>query len=77
MRGFWWWQREYVSGELGGDGELEELRFYGMTEALAMISPRRHAGAGTAEVVAGLSEAERLARPTRRCCVSDRGWSME
>ena len=27
---------KHVSGELGGDGELEGLRFYGLTEALGL-----------------------------------------
>ncbi len=29
-------EERHVSGELGGDGELEGLRFYGMGEALAL-----------------------------------------
>ena len=29
-------EERHVSGDLGGDGELEGLRFYGMTEALAL-----------------------------------------
>ena len=29
-------EEKHVSGELGGDGELEGLRFYGLTEALGV-----------------------------------------
>ena len=71
-------EEQYVSGELGGDGELEELRFYGMAEALAM-----QLAAPTRRVLERLNwwlalpEADRLAQTHTPVLRQDRGWSME
>jgi hypothetical protein len=51
-----------VSGTLGGDGELENLRFYGMREALALELARpTRLVLERVELWLGMTEAERLA----------------
>ncbi len=51
-----------VSGTLGGDGELENLRFYGMQEALALELARpTRLVLERVELWLGMTEAERLA----------------
>ena len=53
-----------VSGTLGGDGELENLRFYGMREALALELARpTRLVLERVELWLGMTEAERLALP--------------
>lgn len=69
---------EHVHGTLGGDGELEALRFYGMREALALdlALPTRK----VLEVLQDwltLSPAERRARTHTPVLLRDRGWIME
>lgn len=68
----------HVSGEIGGDGELEELRFYGMTEALALelALPTRRV-LERLKAWLGLSEAERHAETHTPVLLRDRGWIME
>ena len=66
-----------VTGELGGDGELDNLRFYDMAEALALdlAAPTRR----MLEQLRGwleMSETERDARTHVRV-LKDRGWKME
>jgi 8-oxo-dGTP pyrophosphatase MutT (NUDIX family) len=66
-----------VTGTLGGDGELDNLRFYDMREALALdlAMPTRR----MLEQLRGwlaMSEAERDERTHVRV-LKDRGWKME
>lgn len=66
-----------VTGTLGGDGELDNLRFYGMAEALALdlAGPtRRMLEQLRAWLV--MSETERGAR-SHVLVLKDRGWRME
>ena len=71
-------QSDHVSGTLGGDGELEELRFYGMTEALALdlALPTRRV-LERLKLWLALSEPERSALEETPVLLRDRGWLME
>jgi 8-oxo-dGTP pyrophosphatase MutT (NUDIX family) len=67
----------HVTGTLGGDGELDNLLFYDMDEALALdlAAPTRR----MLEQLRGwlvMSETERSSR-TRVAVLKDRGWKME
>jgi 8-oxo-dGTP pyrophosphatase MutT (NUDIX family) len=66
-----------VGGTLGGDGELDNLRFYDMAEALALdlAAPTRRM-LEQLRTWLTLSEAERDAR-THVPVLKDRGWKME
>ncbi len=67
-----------VSGTLGGDGELDNLRFYGMQEAMALdlaIPTRRVLERLRTWLT--LSEEERLAQTHTAVLKRDRGWVME
>jgi 8-oxo-dGTP pyrophosphatase MutT (NUDIX family) len=66
-----------VSGALGGDGELDNLRFYDMAEALALdlAAPTRRM-LEQLRIWLTLSETERDAR-THVPVLKDRGWKME
>jgi 8-oxo-dGTP pyrophosphatase MutT (NUDIX family) len=66
-----------VSGTLGGDGELDNLRFYDMAEALALdlAAPTRRM-LEQLRVWLTMSETERSAR-SRVPVLKDRGWKME
>ena len=68
----------HVSGELGGDGELEGLRFYGMSEALALglALPTRRV-LERLKVWLTLPEAERGGQVETPVLLRDRGWVME
>jgi 8-oxo-dGTP pyrophosphatase MutT (NUDIX family) len=68
----------YVSGELGGDGELEGLRFYGMREALGLglALPTRRV-LERLQWWLSLTEAERNAQVQTPVLLRDRGWLME
>jgi 8-oxo-dGTP pyrophosphatase MutT (NUDIX family) len=68
----------HVTGALGGDGELEGLRFYGMTEALALqlALPTRLVLERLQQWLA-LPEAERNAQTHTPVLLRDRGWTME
>ncbi len=69
---------EHVSGTLGGDGELEELRFYGMNEALALdlALPTRRV-LERLKLWLALTESERTALEETPVLLRDRGWKME
>jgi 8-oxo-dGTP pyrophosphatase MutT (NUDIX family) len=68
----------HVSGELAGDGELEGLRFYGLTEALALglALPTRRVLERLQWWLA-LPENERDAQSRTPVLLRDRGWIME
>jgi 8-oxo-dGTP pyrophosphatase MutT (NUDIX family) len=71
-------EERHVSGELGGDGELEELRFYAMTEALALelALPTRRVLDRLRQWLA-MPEAERNSEMRTPVLIRDRGWIME
>jgi 8-oxo-dGTP pyrophosphatase MutT (NUDIX family) len=71
-------EERHVSGELGGDGELEGLRFYAMTEALALglALPTRRVLEQLKSWL-GLTEAERDMQSKTPVLLRDRGWIME
>ena len=69
---------EHVTGTLGGDGELEGLRFYGLTEVLALdlAVPTR----GVLEqlrIWLAMTDSERTAETRTPVLLRDRGWWME
>jgi 8-oxo-dGTP pyrophosphatase MutT (NUDIX family) len=66
-----------VTGTLGGDGELDNLRFYDMAEALALdlAAPTRRM-LEQLRAWLTMSETERDAR-TQVPVLKDRGWKME
>lgn len=69
---------ERVSGTLGGDGELDNLRFYGMHEAMELdlaLPTRRVLERLRAWLT--LSDAERHAQTHTAVLKRDRGWVME
>jgi 8-oxo-dGTP pyrophosphatase MutT (NUDIX family) len=68
----------HVSGSLGGDGELEGLRFYAMREALALdlAMPTRRV-LERLRLWLAMSEAERAAQTRTPVMLRDRGWRME
>jgi 8-oxo-dGTP pyrophosphatase MutT (NUDIX family) len=68
----------HVSGSLGGDGELEGLRFYAMQEALELdlAMPTRRV-LERLRIWLALSEAERAAQVHTPVMLRDRGWRME
>lgn len=71
-------EERHVSGELGGDGELEGLRFYGMTEALGLglALPTRRVLHRLQSWLA-MPEAERTTETHTPVLMRDRGWVME
>lgn len=68
----------HATGELAGDGELDNLRFYAMTEALALdlATPTRKVLEQMGLFLA-MTEAERAARTHVPVLRRDRGWVME
>jgi 8-oxo-dGTP pyrophosphatase MutT (NUDIX family) len=66
-----------VTGELAGDGELDNLRYYDMADALALdlAAPTRRMLEQLRDWLT-MSEAERSAR-TRFPVLKDRGWKLE
>jgi 8-oxo-dGTP pyrophosphatase MutT (NUDIX family) len=68
----------HVTGDLGGDGELEGLRFYSMTEALGLglALPTRMV-LERLKTWLTLPEAERNAQTQTPVLLRDRGWVME
>jgi 8-oxo-dGTP pyrophosphatase MutT (NUDIX family) len=68
----------YVSGALGGDGELEELRFYAMAEALALdlAMPTRRV-LERLRLWLAMDAAERAELRHSPVMLHDRGWRME
>jgi 8-oxo-dGTP pyrophosphatase MutT (NUDIX family) len=71
-------EERHVTGELGGDGELDGLRFYGMTEALALelALPTRRVLDRLKQWLA-MSETERTVQVGTPVLLRDRGWLME
>jgi 8-oxo-dGTP pyrophosphatase MutT (NUDIX family) len=71
-------EEQHVSGQLGGDGELEELCFYGMTEALALqlALPTRRVLERLKSWLA-LPQAKRNEQIQTPVLLRDRGWLME
>jgi 8-oxo-dGTP pyrophosphatase MutT (NUDIX family) len=69
---------EHVTGTPGGDGELEGLRFYGMTEVLALelATPTRKVLERLAWWLS-ISETERNNLTRTPVLLRDRGWRME
>ena len=69
---------DHVTGTLGGDGELESLRFYAMQEALALdlAMPTRRV-LERLRLWLAMSEAERAAQIHTPVMLRDRGWRME
>jgi 8-oxo-dGTP pyrophosphatase MutT (NUDIX family) len=69
---------EHVSGTGGGDGELESLRFYAMSEALGydLASPTRKV-LGRLDLWLAMTEAERIAETRMPVLIRDEGWRME
>jgi 8-oxo-dGTP pyrophosphatase MutT (NUDIX family) len=67
-----------VQGTLGGDGELEGLRYYGLSEALALnlALPTRRV-LEQLQVWLALTPAERIARTHTPVLRKDRGWVPE
>jgi 8-oxo-dGTP pyrophosphatase MutT (NUDIX family) len=68
----------HVSGSLGGDGELEELRYYTMREALALdlAMPTRRV-LERLQIWLATSAAERAKQTHTPVMLRDRGWQME
>lgn len=68
----------HVTGTLGGDGELESLRFYGMTEALALdlATPTRRVLERLRDWLA-MTESDRLGQTRTPVLLRDRGWVLE
>jgi len=71
-------EQRHVSGELGGDGELDGLRFYGMAEALAqeLALPTRRV-LERLRLWLAMPETERSAQTRTPVLLRDRGWLME
>ena len=71
-------EAQHVTGELGGDGELEGLRFYGLTEALelGLALPTRRVLERLQWWLA-LPQAERDTQTRTPVLLRDRGWVME
>ncbi len=69
---------ENVTGMIGGDGELEELRFYALSEALALdlALPTRRI-LDRLQLWLAMPEAERTAQRQTPVLRRDRGWLME
>jgi 8-oxo-dGTP pyrophosphatase MutT (NUDIX family) len=68
----------HVAGTLGGDGELEGLRFYAMQEALALdlAMPTRRV-LERLRLWLAMDETERAAQTHSPVMLHDRGWRME
>ena len=68
----------HVSGSLGGDGELDALRFYGLQEALALdlATPTRRV-LEQLQTWLAMSDAERATVTRTPVLLRDRGWIME
>jgi 8-oxo-dGTP pyrophosphatase MutT (NUDIX family) len=71
-------EERHVTGELGGDGELDGLRFYAMSEALALelALPTRRVLERLKQWLA-LPEPERNSQTHTPVLLRDRGWLME
>jgi len=71
-------EARHISGTLGGDGELDNLRYYGMHEALALdlALPTRRV-LERLRVWLAMSPADRAAQDQTPVMQRDRGWRME
>ena len=71
-------QADAVTGTLGGDGELDSLRFYGMNEVLMLdlALPTRRVLERLKEWLA-MTEADRQALVRTPVLLRDRGWLLE
>jgi 8-oxo-dGTP pyrophosphatase MutT (NUDIX family) len=71
-------EERHVSGTLGGDGELDGLRFYGMAEALALelALPTRRV-LERLKLWLALPNTERGTQSETPVLLRDRGWLME
>jgi 8-oxo-dGTP pyrophosphatase MutT (NUDIX family) len=69
---------DHVSGSLGGDGELDNLRFYAMHEAMALdlALPTRRV-MERLQMWLAMSEKQRHAQTHTAVLKRDRGWVME
>ena len=69
---------EHVTGDLGGDGELDGLRFYAMSEALGLdlALPTRRV-LERLQIWLAMTAAEREAQTHTPVLRRDRGWRME
>ena len=72
-------EQRHVSGELGGDGELEGLRFYGMGEALALelALPTRRVLERLQTMARACPKRNEMRRSRTPVLLRDRGWLME
>ncbi len=68
----------HISGTLGGDGELEGLRYYAVSEALALdlAMPTRRV-LDRLRLWLAMTDAERAAQTHTPVMHRDRGWRME
>jgi len=71
-------EAKHVTGELAGDGELENLRFYAMREALALdlALPTRRV-LERLKLWLAMTGAERAALTHSPVMQRDKGWRME
>ena len=71
-------EEHHVNGTLGGDGELEGLRFYSMQEALALeLALPTRLVLERLKAWLALSESERNGLAGTPVLLRDRGWIME
>ena len=71
-------EEHHVSGVLGGDGELEALRFYGMTEALALqLALPTRLVLERLKLWLATPAPERRRHTATPVLLRDRGWTME
>src|SRR5208283_4131527 len=68
----------HVAGTLGGDGELEGVRYYGMTEVLGLdlAVPTRRV-LEQLQIWLAMTDTERKAATRTPVLLWDRGWRME
>jgi 8-oxo-dGTP pyrophosphatase MutT (NUDIX family) len=68
----------HVTGELGGDGELDGLRFYAMKEAMALdlATPTRRV-LERLRLWIGMTDAERESATHTPVLLRDAGWMLE
>lgn len=71
-------EAHHVRGTMAGDGELEGLRFYGMTEALALqLALPTRLVLEQLKLWLAMPEAERNTRTHTPVLIKDRGWTLE
>lgn len=71
-------EADHVHGTLGGDGELEGLRFYGVEEALALpLALPTRLVLQQLTLWLAMTPAERAGRIHTPVLLRDRGWTME